>query len=201
MPNPQGDLGDVHDFVAQLRRAADDPGVLQESKALEAVRRAIRGTLKRGDPRRPAMDSHDRAQDGLFLVIRAIHKFEGTSWGELFNFAKTVGKRAPQAPIRPPPSPGVPIDEVRLPDAPTPTPSVVLGKQEQERMIAREIGALPITLRQPLELRLAERSYEDIARELAISQVAARQRVSRAVEVLRSRLRSLGHSDGAAPLG
>jgi RNA polymerase sigma-70 factor (ECF subfamily) len=61
------------------------------------------------------------------------------------------------------------------------------ASHELRRAVAGELAALPIDQREAVRLRVVEeRSYEELARSLGISEQTARARVSRALRALRS---------------
>ncbi|HVG30505.1 MAG TPA: sigma-70 family RNA polymerase sigma factor [Pyrinomonadaceae bacterium] len=72
----------------------------------------------------------------------------------------------------------------------TPLPDVTMVDDERRAAVARAIATLPEKYRVPLVLRdVEERSYEDIARILGMSEGTVKSRISRARAFLRDKLK------------
>ena len=68
---------------------------------------------------------------------------------------------------------------------------VTLVSEERRAAVARAIASLPDKYRAPLVLRdIEERSYEEIARILELSEGTVKSRISRARSFLRDKLQS-----------
>lgn len=73
------------------------------------------------------------------------------------------------------------------------------GTEELRRALAHSLEALPADQRRALQLRIVdERPYPEVASEMAISEQAARARVSRALRALRSVLAPLAEGGDLA---
>ena len=182
---------DLEQLLAELRAARSEPSALLR-RFCSHLHQMARKHLPAGDALRRVLDSEDLAQETLLELIRGIDRFTGTSWNEFFAFARAVltqraaehgrhwrrGKRDPRR-LEPLPDAGLPGDG-------TPTPSRVAITGEDRSRAEALMADLPEPLRAALLLRLSGLDYVLVAARLGISDVAARQRVSRALAWLKA---------------
>lgn len=181
------------DLRELLRSLVAGPGT--PAPELDRLRQRIWEMAQRrlgpADRLRRALDSEDLAQEALAALIDAAPGFRGRSWGEFIAFAGAVLDRTIQGQARRngaecrDPGRVDPAPPSELTPGRGPTPSAELASEEDRRRAHALLESLPAAFREPLRLRLHDRSYEEIAAASGISAEAARQRVSRALRMLR----------------
>jgi len=129
-------------------------------------------------------------QDTVMDLMEAVHRFRGTTWPEFLAFANAVlAQRAShqrrRAQVRAGElSPLTNTSEEELPGN-SATPSVDAAHLEDKAKLGRLIDALPGDYRKVLRLRLEGLDGPAIAAQLGLGEDAVRQRLSRALAMLR----------------
>jgi len=169
----------------------------EQPEQLLALRRRIwdlaQYQLPTTDPLRREIDSEDLAQLTLLQLVRNGNSFRGTTWEEFFAFVSTIVAQQKvdlarhytrDKRIRDDHT----LTEHTLERTP-PTPSTILTREEDRERLRALILELPPSLRAALEHRLAGRDYAEIAEREQATVESVRQRISRALRVLRERWR------------
>ena len=153
---------------------------------------AVGGTTAAPAPPPPppqALDSEDLAQEAFFAIANSLDKFRGETWPQFLGFAESILSRQIITGAR---HHGAqrrrldrrsPLDEA--PRSLEGTASAHFMNAEDRSRLQALIEALPEALREPLKMRLAGRTYEEIATALGLSVPNARQRTARAIGRLR----------------
>lgn len=194
-PPANGDLPhpDLAQLLAELRGARQHTAQILSSRLLVQVRNLARRHLDPHDRLRRVMDSEDLAQDTLMDLIRALDRFRGSTWNEFLAFARALFERrkvegARHHGARPADlHPQGRLGDVDPPSPSTPTPSEVIAAREEAERLDRLVAELPSIYREALRLRLQGLTYDDIASGMALTNHAVRQRISRALRMLKKR--------------
>lgn len=184
---------DLHKLIQMLqavRQGTRDSTVVLGVMA--QLRQQARRSLPAHAPMRRTMDSEDLVMDTVLDLIHAVDDFRGRTWGEFFAFAAAVQQRRAQNHGR---RARVRRDELRASVDPNreelpgsePSPSFDLGRQEDRDRLLRLIDELPADYRQALRLRLAGMDNATIATTLGLREDAARQRIARALAMLKAK--------------
>ncbi len=184
---------DLGEFLSQLA-ALDGSGHSAAYTYLRGrLHEAASRHLRPGDGLRPLLDSEDLTHDTILVLARAVPSFDGSGWPQFLAFAETILRRqlADQArhfrTQRRDPDRIEPFPEADPPAPATPTPSETAATRDDRERLLRLIAGLPESLAEVLRLRLDGQDYRAIAGLLGIGVDAARQRMSRALQILRDR--------------
>jgi RNA polymerase sigma factor (sigma-70 family) len=147
--------------------------------------------LGKNDLLRQALDSEDLAQDALVQLIQHVERFRGTTWREFFAFVISILAQRKTDLARFHTREKRTVDRVELAnregDRSPAAPSVIVSHGEDRDRLRALVGGLPESLRWALELRLDGMGYDEIGAAAEISTANARQRVSRALGILKQR--------------
>lgn len=157
---------------------------------LPRLRQMARRHLPPESALRAMIDSEDLLQDGLLQLVRNVEQFRGATWPEFLAFVHAILAQKKQQHARrhqvragefdaKPPQETLPSGQ--------PSPSVDVMAQEDRSRLRQLIAALGEPYRMTLLLRLEGLDNDEIARRLAITPEALRQRLSRAVRMLQER--------------
>lgn len=181
---------DLAEVLALLRSPHQVHGVPKVLEVMASLRQRARRGLPLTAPLRRQIDSEDLVQDTVMDLMGAVHRFRGTTWPEFLAFANAVlAQRATQqrrrARVRAGElSPMANTAEEELPGS-SATPSVDAAHLEDMAKLGRLIDALPGDYRRVLRLRLEGLDGPAIAARLGVGEDAVRQRISRALSMLR----------------
>ena len=144
-------------------------------------------------------DAEDVAQDTYLRVLRGLGRFRGESnvatW--LFritsNCASSLLARRRRGGVHEP----LGDDETVLDDRPEHDPVAHLDARDRRDLLVEALAALPSKLRSVIVLRdIYDLSHETIARQLGITESAAKVRLHRARQKLRTQLHRDPYPDG-----
>lgn len=181
---------DLDELIATMRRAAGDLQSTILLGWLPRLRHMARRHLPTNSPLRQGLDSEDLLQEGLLHLVRHVESFRGATWPEFLAFVHTVlaqkaGQQARRAKVRhrENTSQG---DAAELP-AQHPSPSVDAMAGEDRSRLRDLVAGLPEPYRTTMQLRIDGIEPDAIAARLEITGDALRQRLSRAVRMLKDR--------------
>lgn len=181
---------DLAEVLALLRAPQQAHGVPKVLEVMASLRLKARRGLPATAPLRRQIDSEDLVQDTVVDLMEAVHRFRGSTWPEFLAFANAVlaqrtTHQRRRAQVRAAElSPAQNTSEEELPGT-TATPSVDAAHLEDKAKLARLIDALPADHRRVLRLRLEGLDGPAIAQRLELGEDAVRQRLSRALAMLR----------------
>lgn len=191
MPPPAPTDDDLHELIKLLRRSSGTQDAASVLAVMAQLRDHAHRSLSAKSPLRRLMDSEDLMMDTVLDLIAAADEFRGSTWAEFFAFAAAVQQRRAQnqgrrarvrraelQPAADAASDSLPGDE--------PTPSVNAAALENRTRLLRLIDNLPAEHRRILRLKLEGLDNIAIADRLGIRPDAARQRLSRALAMLRA---------------
>lgn len=154
-------------------------------------------------------DAEDVAQDTYLRAFRGLARFRGdSSFGTWLyritsNCASSLVSRRPRAGVHE----VLDDDTVIVDERPDHDPSARMEAADLRERLVEAVGQLPAKLRSVIVLRdIYDLSHEAIARQLGITETAAKVRLHRAREKLRSQLHrdrtdAAALTDRAAPVG
>jgi len=186
------DLAELIDELRGLRESANSERASSERirAILPRLRSMVRKNMPSKSPLRLGIDSEDLLQESLFQLVRQIDSFRGATWGEFIAFAQAIltQKTAQQARRhqlrRNELGAAQGASEVLSTD---PTPSVDASRAEDKMRVQSLVRTLPSKYRRPIEMRLSGHGNDVIAKELGLTDQTLRQRMSRAMTMLKSR--------------
>lgn len=144
---------------------------------------------------RNAEDAEDLMQDVFFRAYRSLAQFEGRSslktW--LYRIATNVSQNELRRRSRRPQESETAIEDFNKPLAMGDTPETHVLAQAQREKLSQALASLRPDAYEAIKLKdLEERPYAEIARQLNISQSAAKMRVQRARLALMTAFRQMG---------
>lgn len=184
------DLAQVLEMLSGALEGRDPAALTGLRSRLQGIARAH---MAPKDGLRRVLDSEDLTQEALCDVIRNVRLFRGRTWAEFHAFLEAVlcrrkadlarhharlRRRAQRH--------ALPLDELAL-SSDSPSPSSSASLSEELRRLKALVDTLPGDQGEALRLRLAGHEYAAIAARLGISELAARKRLSRALEALRGK--------------
>lgn len=181
---------DLAELLAELRGLRESASSERIQAMLPRLRSMVRKNMPNRSPLRLGIDSEDLLQESLIQLVRQLDSFRGASWGEFLSFVQAIlsQKTAQQArrhQLRKNEfaSAG---GSTEVPSA-DPTPSVDASRAEDKLRVQSLVRSLPSKYRRPIEMRLSGHGNDFIAKELGLTDEALRQRMSRAMTMLKSR--------------
>lgn len=190
-------MTDGDDDLSRFLRGLDGRDGVPPAGRVALLRERLRAMasrdLKPGDQLRRVMDSEDVAEDALLDLVVALPSFRGSTWPEFLGFAEAILRRRVinharhhHAAIRDV-ARQEPLPAAEPPHVATPTPSDAAARGESRQRIMTLVEGLPEVYRAVVRLRLDGQDYSAIAAALGIAEPAARQRMSRALDLLKER--------------
>lgn len=179
---------DLQQLLDDLRRVKASPSAAALLRWLPQLRAMARRHLPAQSPLRVGLDSEDLLQEGLLQLVRSVDQFRGASWGEFLRFVHSIlaqkkGQQVRRQQVRQRELRSATSSE-ELAGA-TPTPSVDVMANEDRRRVRKLVDDLPEPYRATMQLRLSGLTNEELSAKLGIGGEALRQRLSRAVRMLK----------------